>query len=94
MLGLCHDNGKLYCVEIGGSWLTVYDSSVAGDGGFILLDSVQEPKPSYHSRPRIDRPYYIHPRVDRESHCIYIPCGWGEIQIFRLEDSRLKRKGI
>ncbi len=84
LVGFCCESHNLYCVERREErlWLTVYDMSRP----ISLLDVAELWKDVGDS-------YVLwgHPRVDRISRYIYVPCGRAGIQVFSCEDDGLRR---
>ncbi len=84
LLGLCCDDDKLYTVEAGGGYaLCMYE--LQGTVIVRRLDRVSLPEERYMQ--------YCHPRVDRRTHRVYIPCLSHGVLIFRCVNLFLRKTG-
>ncbi len=89
LCGFCYDDNKLYCVESRAEegthslyYLTVYDITRGRDGNLRVLGSVKMTVSGVHRECR--------PRIDPQTHWVYVPCGDAGVRIFHWEGTRLQ----
>ncbi len=90
ILGICCDDNKLYCVEKRDNdsrnmQLSVHDISTFDHYVFRLLGKVQ-----LECKSNVE---VCHPRADRHSRRIYVPCVEDGVKMFRFEDKSLMTLG-
>ena len=92
LAGLCCDGDTLYCVEKQGydtNWLTAYDISGALCDGPRLLDRLDLKTVAPPLSPLL-RMSPCHPRVDSNSHRVYVPCMERGIWLVHHQNGRLQ----
>ena len=81
--GLCSDGRKLYCVE---SEKHSFKSS-------LMAYNISGPRAERKLLDYVDGRWFSrasgHPRIDRQSHRIYIPCGEDGVNVFRWQNNTL-----
>ncbi len=87
LLGLCCDGNKLYCVE--SKWS--YDRP--GDTASLCLYAIgtNQASPKLLDTMALCRDSLLNcrPRVDSETHRVYVPCKEGRLLVFQSEGNRL-----